>query len=214
MRLHYQGVRTLNARDPNPVDANPNDPEGADRLRPYRYYDRLAASAVPGSRGIRHTLASAVLYIQSSLCRAKIESRKSVVMSYRTALACTAVTLLVTACSGIPQRTSDEQQLQQYLQYAGAPIDHFTYLSHYDSWRSLSRTQLVVWTTISDAYLLTVREPCINLQFTQRIGLSTTAGTVSNRLDSVLVDRDRCQITEIRPVDYKKMRADLRKSKQ
>jgi len=34
-RLHYQGVRTLNARDPNPVDANPNDLESPNRLRPY-----------------------------------------------------------------------------------------------------------------------------------------------------------------------------------
>jgi hypothetical protein len=135
-------------------------------------------------------------------------------MSYPIRSTCAAIALLAAACSGIPQRASDEEQQQQYLQYAGAPIEHFTYLSHYDSWRSLSRTQLVVWTTINDAYLLTVREPCINLQFTQRIGLTSTAGTVSSRLDSVLVDRERCQITEIRPVDYKKMRADLRKSKQ
>jgi hypothetical protein len=145
---------------------------------------------------------------------AKIESRAQALMSKRIRSVCAALALLAAACSGIPQRVSDEQQLQQYLQYAGAPIDQFTYLSHYDSWRSLSRTQLVVWTSINEAYLLTVREPCINLQFTQRIGLSSTAGTVSNRLDFVLVDHDRCQITEIRPVDYKKMRADLRKSKQ
>ena len=143
-----------------------------------------------------------------------IESRKRAVMTYRTVSVCVAVALLAAACSGIAQRANDQQQLQQYLQYAGAPIDHFTYLSRYDSWRSLSRTQLVVWTTINEAYLLTVREPCINLQFTQRIGLSTTAGTVTNLLDSVLVDRERCQITEIRQVDYKKMRADLRNSKQ
>jgi hypothetical protein len=135
-------------------------------------------------------------------------------MSHRTRSACVAMALLAPACSGIPQRVSDEEQQQQYLQYAGAPIDQFTYLSHYDSWRSLSRTQLVVWTTTNEAYLLTVREPCINLQFTQRIGLTSTAGTVSSRLDSVLVDHERCQITQIRPVDYKKMRADLRKSKQ
>jgi hypothetical protein len=116
------------------------------------------------------------------------------------------------ACSGIPQRVTDQQLQQQYLQYAGAPIDHFTYLGPYDSWSSLSDTQVVVWTNLNDAYLLRVREPCINLHFTQRIGLSSTAGTVSNGLDSVLVDRERCQITEIRPVNYKQMRADLRKN--
>jgi len=126
---------------------------------------------------------------------------------------CTALALTVAACSGIPQRVNDQQLLAQYLQYAAAPIDHFTYLGRYDSWRSLSGTQLVVWTSFDTAYLLSVREPCINLQFTQRIGLTDTAGTVSNRLDSVLVDRQRCPIAEIRPVDYKKMRAAMRKDK-
>jgi hypothetical protein len=124
-----------------------------------------------------------------------------------------ALAVLVAACSGIPQR-KEQQTQERYLQYAGAPIDHFTYLAHYDSWRALARTQLVVWTNMNDAYLLTVREPCINLPFTQRIGLSNTAGTVNTGLDFVLVDHDRCQITQIRPVDYRKMLADLRKDKQ
>jgi hypothetical protein len=140
--------------------------------------------------------------------------RKRLIMHHFARLLGVATTLLGVACSGIPQRASDQQLREQYLQYAQPPIDHFTYLSRYDSWRALSRTQLVVWTTMNDAYLLTVREPCINLQFTQRIGLSSTAGTVSNGLDVVLVDHDRCQITEIRPIDYKKMRADMRKDKQ
>ena len=121
--------------------------------------------------------------------------------------------LLLAACAGTAQRAKDQELPQQYLKYAGAPVDHFNYLGRYDDWRALSDTQLAVWTSPSNAYLLTVREPCIQLQFTQRIGLTSTGGTVSNRLDSVLVDRDRCQITEIRPIDYKKMRADLRKAK-
>ena len=121
---------------------------------------------------------------------------------------------LSAACSGIAQRAKDRQSQEQYLHYAAAPVDHFTYLGPYDNWQSLSNTQLVVWTSLNDAYLLTVREPCINLQFTNRIGVSSTAGTVTNRLDSVLVEHDRCQITEIRPVDYRKMRAELRKDKQ
>jgi hypothetical protein len=139
--------------------------------------------------------------------------RKKLIMDCSARVLCIAMALLAVACSGIPQRKNDQQLQEQYLQYAGTPIHQFTYLSHYDSWHALSRTQLVVWTTMNDAYLLTVREPCINLQFTQRIGLSNTAGTVNNGLDFVLVDHDRCQITEIRPIDYKKMRADMRKDK-
>jgi hypothetical protein len=120
---------------------------------------------------------------------------------------------LLAACSAIPQRAKQQETQQQFMTYAGAPVERFSYLGQYNDWRALSSAQLVVWTSINDAYLVTVREPCINLQFTSRIGLTSTAGTVTNRLDSVLVDRERCQITEIRPVDYRKMRADLRRNK-
>jgi uncharacterized protein DUF6491 len=73
---------------------------------------------------------------------------------------------------------------------------------------------LVVWTNLTDAYLLTVREPRINLRIAHRIGLSSTSGTVTDGLDYVLVEHEQCQITEIRPLDYKKMRPDPRKSRQ
>jgi hypothetical protein len=124
---------------------------------------------------------------------------------------CVAFVLLLTACSGIPLHERDQQLQQKYLEYAGAPVDHFNYLGHFDSWRALSDTQLVVWTTINQAYLLSVAQPCINLQFAQRIGVSATVGTVNRGLDYVLVERQRGQIAAIRPVDYKKMMADRRK---
>jgi hypothetical protein len=100
--------------------------------------------------------------------------------------------------------------LDRYLAYAGAPIDRFTYLGRFDSWRALSQSELVIWTSLNVAYLLTVAQPCIGLQFTSRIGISSTTGSVERGLDSVLVDRQRCQITEIRPVDYRRMSAERR----
>jgi hypothetical protein len=115
--------------------------------------------------------------------------------------------LLVSACSGIARRQDGQSQLDRYLQYAGAPVDHFTYLGRYDSWQALSRNQLVVWTSMNDAYLLTVADICPDLQFTQRIGVSSTGGSVS-RLEAVSFDHQRCPISEIRPVDYRKMRRD------
>lgn len=127
-----------------------------------------------------------------------------------------ALALTLAACSGIPQRATDQpvpQKYQKYLQYAGAPIDRFTYLGRYDSWVAISNTQLVVWTTFDNAYLLTVLEPCINLRFANRIALTDTTNTVNSRLDFVIVGRERCQITEIRPVDDKKMRADAREER-
>ncbi|HET9388236.1 MAG TPA: DUF6491 family protein [Steroidobacteraceae bacterium] len=121
-----------------------------------------------------------------------------------------ALTATLAACSGIPRQQRDQEQLERYLQYSGPPVDRITYLGHYYGWQSLSQTQLVVWTTPNDAYLLTVVPPCTDLPFVQRIGLTSTARTVSVRFDSVLVRHWRCQISEIRPIDYSRMRKDMR----
>ncbi len=118
--------------------------------------------------------------------------------------------LLAAGCSGIPRRERDQEQLERYMRYAGEPVDHITYLGHYDNWQSVSRYQLVLWTNINDAYLITVRPPCEDLQFAQRIGITQTASTISSRFDAVLVKHWRCQISEIRPVDYLRMKKDAR----
>ena len=100
------------------------------------------------------------------------------------------------------------------MRYAGPPVDHITYLGHYDNWQSVGQYQLVLWTNINDAYLITVRPPCEDLQFAQRIGVTQTANTISSRFDSVLVKHWRCQIEEIRPVDYLRMKRDLREERE
>jgi len=61
-----------------------------------------------------------------------------------------------------------------------------------------------------NAYLLKVMPPCEDLQFANRIGISSTTGTVYSRLDSVIAGHWRCQIAEIRKIDYQRMRADMR----
>jgi len=118
---------------------------------------------------------------------------------------------LLSGCGGIPVKQRDQEQLERYLQYAGEPVDHFTYLGRYDSWQELAPYQLMVWTTVDQAYLITVVPPCPELQFANRVGLTATQHTVYVRLDSVLVRGWRCQISEIRPVDYRRMRQDLRR---
>jgi hypothetical protein len=121
--------------------------------------------------------------------------------------------LLAGGCSGIPRRQRDQEQLDRYLRYAGDPVDHITYLGHYDNWQSVSRYQVVLWTNINDAYLITVRPPCEDLQFAQRIGITQTASTISSRFDAVLVKHWRCQVSEIRPIDYLRMKQDQRAEK-
>lgn len=121
-----------------------------------------------------------------------------------------AVALTTVACSGIPRRERDQQTLDRYLRYAGPPVDHITYLGHYDNWQSVSRYQIVLWTAINDAYLITVSSPCEDLQFARRIGITQTANTISSRFDAILLKGWRCQISEIRPINYLKLRQDLR----
>jgi Family of unknown function (DUF6491) len=121
-------------------------------------------------------------------------------------------TALLAACSGIPLKQRQDEQRARYEAYAGPPIEQFTYLGRYDSWQSIGTNQVVVWTTPFQAYLIRVAPPCENLQFANRIGLTSTGNTVSARFDFVKVGRQwRCPIQEIRPVDYQRMRQDMRK---
>ncbi|HUI60902.1 MAG TPA: DUF6491 family protein [Steroidobacteraceae bacterium] len=125
-----------------------------------------------------------------------------------------ALTAGLMACSGIPRQDRDQAQLDRYLHYAGPPVDRITWLGRYDGWEALGQYQLVVWTNVSDAYLITVYSPCENLQFAQRIELTSTAHTVYQKFDSVIVRGWKCQIAEIRPVDYRRMRQDMRAERE
>ena len=130
------------------------------------------------------------------------------------ALACVGLAALVAACSSGSPRLSEAQQRERYASYAQAPVESFTWLGRFYNWQTLGDNQLVVFTTPSDAYLLTVQSPCNQLPFAQIVGVTSTAGTVHARLDSVTVQGWRCPITQIRPVDYARMRADLRSEAQ
>lgn len=117
---------------------------------------------------------------------------------------------LLTSCSGIPLEQRDAAELARYESYAGKPVDHFTWLSNYEGWQPISSDQLVVWTDINTAYLITVFHPCIDLMFAHRIALTPTADTIYAHFDSVHVEGWRCMINTIQPVDYLRMRHDER----
>jgi hypothetical protein len=120
--------------------------------------------------------------------------------------------MVLAGCSsgGIPKREDEAQVRARFAAYAGEPIDRMTWMGQYYSWEPVGENQLVVFTTPSDAYLLKVSGPCTDLKFVTSIGLTSTGSTVYSRLDSVKVRHWRCPIAEIRKVDYKRMRADMR----
>jgi len=117
---------------------------------------------------------------------------------------------LLTACSGIPLRQREAAERARFEAYAGKPVDHFTWLTHYEGWEPISPDQLVVWTDINQAYLITVARPCTDLMFARRIGLTSTADTVYAHFDFVHAERWRCMIQTIQPVDYLRMQHDMR----
>lgn len=93
-----------------------------------------------------------------------------------------------------------------YTEYAGEPVKSF-YMGNFDGWSPVSKDQLVVWSGFNKAYLLTVTGYCPDLQFAERIAVTSTGSTV-DRFEKVIVGRDRCFIKEIRPIDTKQMKED------
>lgn len=114
--------------------------------------------------------------------------------------------LALSACASSLPRVSEESAVQRYQNYAGAPVERFTAF-RFTGWTALSRDKLVIWTGANEAWLLTVWNTCQDLQFAEGIRLKRTGSSVT-RNDSVLVGRDRCPISEIRPIDVRQMKAD------
>ncbi len=117
--------------------------------------------------------------------------------------------LLASACAtsgGGIQRSQGNRLLSKYEPYVGEPVDSFTAFRQ-ESWQPLSRTQLVLWTSVNDAYLLTIASNCPDLQFARSVGVTSTTSSIST-LDSVLVQGNRCQIRQIQPIDIRRMRDD------
>jgi len=111
---------------------------------------------------------------------------------------------------GTAIKEDQSSALARYTKFAGEPVRQFTWLGRFDSWEPLSNDQLVVYTTPTEAYLLKVWGPCRDLPFATTMGLSSTGSTVYSGLDSVIVRGQRCPISEVRPVDVKKMREDMK----
>jgi hypothetical protein len=117
---------------------------------------------------------------------------------------------LLASCSGIPLKQREAAELARFEAYAGKPVDHFTWLTHYEGWEPISPNKLVVWTDINQAYLVTVFHPCTDLMFARRIGLTASADTVYAHFDKIRADGWTCIIDTIQPVDYRRMQHDLR----
>lgn len=114
--------------------------------------------------------------------------------------------ILLTACAGGLARKDDTAQFR-YQDYAGEPVDTVDSMGRVTGWNSVSRDQLVIWTGVNDAWLIKVWSTCRDLEFANTVAIKRN-GTRITKFDQVLVGEERCQISEIRRVDIKQMKAD------
>jgi hypothetical protein len=126
-------------------------------------------------------------------------------MKPRTPCICLAA-ILLTACSAMAPHES-RPLLERYMQYAGPPIQRFSYRDSDYGWQTAAADKVVVFVA-QDAYVLGVSPPCAQLQFAQHIRLHTAINGTVSRYDYVLFDDQKCLIDEIRPVDYRRMQQD------
>jgi hypothetical protein len=120
------------------------------------------------------------------------------------------VAALLAACSSISLKEREQVERARIEAYAGQPVDHFTWLGRYEGWKPIGKEEALVWTSPDKAYLIKVAAPCEDLRLASHIGLTSTLHTVYSRgLDFVKVRGWRCPITQIRPVDYGRLQADL-----
>jgi hypothetical protein len=112
--------------------------------------------------------------------------------------------VLLTGCASTLAKMNGPRL--NYSEYAGEPVKSF-YMANFDGWSAVSKDQLVVWSGLNKAYLLTITGYCPDLQFANAIAVTSTGNTV-DRFEKVIVGRDRCLISEIRPIDVKQMKAD------
>jgi len=123
---------------------------------------------------------------------------------------CLTVTLL-TACSSAGLRNDGLRF--DYASYAGEPVAEIVALRGIDSWTSVSRDQLVIWTGINEAYLLRVWDVCPDLTFANAIRVTQTGRRIS-KFEKVIVGDDVCPISEIRPLDVKQLKADRKAARE
>ena len=101
-----------------------------------------------------------------------------------------------------------ERRAERYAEverHAGEPVSRFDFWDM-DRFEVLGRYDVLVWTTINEAYLIRVSKPCSGLEFATGLGVTSTNRTVYRNFDAVVFGDQRCRIAEIRPVDGRALR--------
>jgi Family of unknown function (DUF6491) len=128
-------------------------------------------------------------------------------MTKQTALS-VSIALILAGCSGsgIVRRAGEGERLDRLIESAGAPVDSVPYLIRYEGWQPLATDKVAVWATASDGYLLTVTQPCAELQSADQIQLTSRNALVRKGVDAVKFKGQSCRIAEIRNLDFRALK--------
>jgi hypothetical protein len=119
---------------------------------------------------------------------------------------------IVALCAALPAHADTAaymaQQLAHYQKYAQAPVERFPMVSLWQ-WQVVGKDNVVVWTGVNTAYLVTVEKSCNNLDWARGIGITqNTSMHVDAKFDSIVFDHQNCRISQIQPLDYKALQHD------
>lgn len=137
---------------------------------------------------------------------------------YVASLPCVLIALFCITSAGCastaPYHDRAAQRLVEISAIAGKPVPWFTYLS-LNSYEPVGESDVLMFTSPRQAWLLHLYGSCPDLAFGQTVGLTSNLGRVSAGFDQVIV-RDSsipCRIQQIRPVDSSVLRRIDRGSK-
>jgi Family of unknown function (DUF6491) len=85
-------------------------------------------------------------------------------------------------------------------------VGKFRIMNRLDGWRALDRNTLIVWSSPFRPYLVELTRDSHGLRHAFAIGITSTAGSVYERFDSVVVDGFRYPIEAIYELDAKTAR--------
>ena len=97
------------------------------------------------------------------------------------------------------------ENLARFEKFAGKPQDSVT-VFQLQGWQPLGADHIAIWTGVNDVYLIRVAKPCINLSWTNSVGINPHMNQLQARFDSIHVRGMPCQIETIQKVDYRALR--------
>ena len=120
------------------------------------------------------------------------------------------VLLALASCTTNPAQR-DADQLALYSAHAGEPVSSFRYFGSLNGWTPLGEGAVALWTRPGQAYLVSFKGLCPNLDLATAISVSSQFNTVYKNFDKVTpLNRGTmsipCHIREIRPLDVKAIR--------